>query len=120
MKIAISTTGENLDCPIDERFGRASQFLLYDLEQDTYCLIDNKQNLTSPQGAGIQAAQNIINAEADVVITGNVGPKAFRTLNAGKIKIYLVTGVTVREALQQYKKGLLPQAQDSNVEGHWI
>ncbi|HHY05571.1 MAG TPA: dinitrogenase iron-molybdenum cofactor biosynthesis protein [Clostridia bacterium] len=120
MKIAVSTTGESLDSLIDERFGRTSQFLLYDLEKNTYSLFDNKQNRTAPQGAGIQTAQNIINAKADVVITGNVGPKAFRTLNAGKIKVYLATGITVREALEQYKKGLLPEAQDSNVEGHWL
>ncbi|MDD4146647.1 MAG: NifB/NifX family molybdenum-iron cluster-binding protein [Clostridia bacterium] len=120
MTIAISTTGEDLDSLIDERFGRTRHFLLYDLEENTYHLIDNQQNLTSPQGAGIQAAQNIIKAEANAVITGNVGPKAFRTLNAGKIKIYLATGVTVREALEQYQKGLLAQAQDNNVEGHWL
>jgi len=36
MKVAISTTGQTLDAPLDPRFGRARNFLVYDLEQKTF------------------------------------------------------------------------------------
>ena len=84
MKIAITSKEQTLEGYMDERFGRAPYFIIYNLENDTYQCIDNKQNLNSAQGAGIQAAQNITNTEAKALITGNVGPKAFQVLK-GKL-----------------------------------
>ncbi|NLC71368.1 MAG: dinitrogenase iron-molybdenum cofactor biosynthesis protein, partial [Desulfuromonadaceae bacterium] len=36
MKIAFTTSGENLDAPVDSRFGRAARFLLFDLDKKTF------------------------------------------------------------------------------------
>jgi len=120
VKIGISCQGDTLDSPLDERFGRASKFIIYDLDNNSFICIDNTQNLSSAQGAGVQAAQNVINAGAGVVITGNVGPKAFRALSAAEIEIYTASGLSVKEAIEKFKKGLLNKANSNNVEGHWI
>jgi len=120
MKIAISATGSDLCSALDARFGRTSQFIIYDLDNDSYISVDNEQNLTSAQGAGIQSAQTIIKTGAEAVITGNVGPNAFRTLTAGNVDIYLGTGLTVQEAIDKFKNKTLQKASGNNVEGHWM
>ena len=119
MKIAFSTSGRNLDAPLDSRFGRAARFLVLDAEEGTFELIDNAQNLNAAQGAGIQSAENIIRAGADCLVSGHCGPKAFRVLQAAGVKIYNCTAATIAEALEQFKAGKLQAAAGADVEGHW-
>jgi predicted Fe-Mo cluster-binding NifX family protein len=72
-------------------------------------------NLGSTGGAGIQSGQLMVNRQVDVVITGNVGPNAFQTLQAAKIKIITGANGTIRETLQQYKEGKLNPATSPSV-----
>ena len=74
MLIALTAIEESLQAEVDSRFGRAKKFMIYDIEKGTYSFIDNKQNLNSPQGAGIQSAQNVVETGAEAVITGHCGP----------------------------------------------
>lgn len=109
MKIAITTSGNDLNAPLDSRFGRAPKFLIYDLESKTFEVADNKQNLNAAQGAGIQSSQNIARLGAGAVITGHCGPKAFRVLQAAGIKIHNSSAATVSEALELYIAGKLAE-----------
>ena len=120
MKIAISQREKTPNSFLDERFGRAPHFIIYDLEKDSYHSIDNAQNLNSAQGAGIQSAQTVANAGAKVLITGNVGPKAFQVLEKAGVDIYLAKATTVKEAINDYKAGKLPKTTTNNVERHWM
>jgi predicted Fe-Mo cluster-binding NifX family protein len=119
MKIAITTSGKDLNGPLDGRFGRAPKFLIYDLEANTFEIVDNEQNLNAAQGAGIQSAQNIARLGAGALITGHCGPKAFRVLQAAGVKIYNTSAVTVAEALDQYRAATIAEATSADVEGHW-
>ncbi len=119
MKVAITTQGQTIDAGTDPRFGRAAGFIIYDLETDEFVYKDNSVNLESAQGAGIQTAKNIIDSGAQTVITGNVGPKAFTTLQAAGVEIFLCSEPTVKEAIAAYKKGALANTESANVEGHW-
>jgi predicted Fe-Mo cluster-binding NifX family protein len=119
MYIAISTRGNTLDSEIDPRFGRAGFFILIDPETMNLEVLENKQNLQLPQGAGIQAAQTVVDRGAKVVLTGNCGPKAFRVLQAAGVKVGIGISGTVRQAVEQYKQGKTPFANAPNVEGHW-
>ena len=120
MKIAVTSLGESLESPIDQRFGRARFFVLYDLENGEWSVHDNKQNLEAAQGAGIQAARNVAALGVGCVLTGHCGPNAFRTLRAAGIELYLGVKGTVAEAVEQVKAGELKPAQDADVEGHWV
>lgn len=120
MKIAISSRETTLVGSLDERFGRAPHFIIYDLEKDSYHCIDNTQNLNSAQGAGIQSAQTIANTGVDALITGNVGPKAFQVLERAAVDIYLTKATTIKEALQNFKAGKLTKTTTNNVDGHWV
>lgn len=119
MKIAFTTSGTDLNGPLDSRFGRAPRFLIYDLENKTFQMLDNKQNLNAAQGAGIQSAETVVRAGADVVITGHCGPKAFRVLGAAGVRIFNAGPSTVAEALDSYLNDKLAEAKSADVDGHW-
>ena len=120
MKIAITSQGQDLDSPIDPRFGRAKYFIVIDTEADGFTITDNSMNLNAAQGAGIQAGRNVVELGVEAVITGHVGPKAFATLQAGEVKIFIGATGTVADAIKQFKAGQLEQTNAANVEGHWV
>ena len=119
MKIAITAQAEGLDAQVDPRFGRAAGFAVVDTETDAYSYIDNAQNVNAAQGAGIQAAQTVLNAGVEALVTGHCGPKAFRTLEQGGVKIYPGAEGSVAEAVEQFKAGKLQEADSADVQSHW-
>jgi predicted Fe-Mo cluster-binding NifX family protein len=122
MKIAVTSYGEDLASKIDRSFGRAKWFVVIDKETGTFEAHSNTQNVNAAQGAGIQAAQNISDLGADVVLTGNVGPNAYRTLNAASIKIFIVGKKVeiVEEAISEWELGTLREVSEATIEGHWV
>lgn len=121
MKIAITATKEGLQMPVDERFGRAQGFAIVDGDDPagSYTYIPNTQNLQAAQGAGIQAAEHVAKTGATVLLTGHVGPKAYRALAAAKIEIYSGIKGTIAQAVEDFKAGKLTKADGADVEGHW-
>lgn len=75
MKIALSTSGENLESLLDLRFGRCKYFYIYDVENKSGYTIEN-EGLKANEGAGIVASQQLVDENIDVIITGNLGPNA--------------------------------------------
>jgi predicted Fe-Mo cluster-binding NifX family protein len=120
MKIALSAQQDDLQALIDPRFGRAQFFILYDTETGGFTAHSNDQNLNAVQGAGIQAAQNVARLGADAVITGHVGPKAFNTLQAAGIKVYVGVAGDVQTALEDYRAGKFREVNQPDVAGHWM
>ena len=119
MKIAITTSVDNLDAPVDPRFGRAKAFLVYDTDSAEWSLVDNAQNVNAAQGAGIQSATTVVNTGAEAVLTGNCGPRAFATLSAANVKIYSGAAGSVQEAIDKFKAGELKASGGSNVDAHF-
>lgn len=120
MKIAVTAQGADLNAAVDSRFGRARYFVVVDTETQKSTAVDNGINLNTAQGAGIQAGRNVVELGIQTVKAGNVGPKAFRVLQADGIKVLLCPdGITVEETVECLKRGDLKQADQANVEGHW-
>ncbi len=119
MKIAFSTSGSDLNAALDTRFGRAAKFLVLDLENGEFEVIDNQQNLNAAQGAGIQSAETVIRSGAKALVSGHCGPKAFRVLAAAGVKVYTSDDPTVASALEKFKREELQEATGADVEGHW-
>ena len=76
--------------------------------------------LNMPQGAGIQASQNVLARKPEVVLTGNCGPKAFRVLQAAGVAVVVGVTGTARNAVQDYLAGKYQPVEEANVEGHWV
>ena len=119
MKIAIASAGKDMDAAVDNRFGRASAFVVYDTETDSFEAVDNMVNLNAAQGAGIQTAQNVASTGARVVLASNYGPKAVQVLKAAGIRMYITAASTVREAVREYTDGTLKETEGANVRSHW-
>jgi predicted Fe-Mo cluster-binding NifX family protein len=119
-KVAVTCESPSLDAQVDPRFGRAAGFLIVDPETMEFEYIDNGSTQVMAQGAGIQAAENVSNSGAKVLLTGYVGPKAFQGLAAAGIKIgQNLDSMTVRQAIEKFKAGEVEFAEASNKEGHW-
>lgn len=122
MKVAVTSYGKDLTSEVDRSFGRAKWFVIIDVETGSSEARSNEQNVNAAQGAGIQAARNVADLGVDAVITGNVGPKAFRTLTAASIKIYVFDKnvKTVGKAFTEWKNGELQEVTEATVESHWV
>ena len=118
MKICVTATTDSLDAQIDPRFGRCAYFILVDSETMQFEAIPNGAAGASG-GAGIQAAQTISNKGVALLITGNVGPKAFQALAAAGIEIATGAFGTVYEAVEKYKRGELNKTGAPTVGGHF-
>ncbi len=110
MKIAITSNGANLDAPTSPVFGRCPMVVLVETETLQFEAIENPA-IAAPSGAGIQAAQLVVERGAQAVVTGNVGPNALDVFQSASVPIYLFNGGTVRDAVEAFKAGkLLPVA----------
>ena len=114
MKICITAQGDNLDAQVDPRFGRCQYFIIVDPETKEFEAIENS-NIQAMGGAGIQSGQLIASKGVNVVLTGNVGPNAFQTLQAAGLEIIIGVSGTVKEAVERYKRGELKSTQGPSV-----
>jgi len=118
VKIAISSDGPDLDGMLDPRFGRAAGFIVANPQTLEFDYIDNGSGQAKAQGAGIQAAETVAATGAEAVLSGHVGPKAFRALEAAGIKVVQhMENKTVRQAIEAYASGSVSFSQNSNGKG---
>ncbi|NOR18147.1 dinitrogenase iron-molybdenum cofactor biosynthesis protein [candidate division WOR-3 bacterium] len=118
MKIAITSTGQDLTSQIDPRFGRSPYFIFIDPETMQFEAIENP-NVNAMGGAGIQTAQLIANKGVEVILTGSCGPNAFQTLQAAGVKVIVGVVGTINEAIEKYKSGGLKPTAGPNVGSHF-
>ena len=119
MKIAVTSTGKDVKSELDRRFGRCANFLVIDTEgNDEVEVLDNKA-IASGGGAGIAAAQQLIDRKIDVLITGNVGPNAYETLHAAGVEIYSGENGRILDLIDRFVRGELKKSDSSNVNGHF-
>lgn len=121
MKIAIGCLNNETSSQVSQRLGRCPWIGLYDTNGGKWEFIENSQNQNAAQGAGIQTAQNIVNAGATVLLTPNTGPKAMHVLGAAGVEIYQTpAGKNVEQCVELYSSGALKKIESANVEGHWV
>jgi predicted Fe-Mo cluster-binding NifX family protein len=119
MKVAITSIDGTLEGKVDERFGRARKIIVYDTETKEHTVVDNSMNLNAAQGAGIQAAQNMVRTGAKAIISGHFGPKAFQVIQTAGLDVYSATDMTVMEAIKGFDEGKLTKLTGADVSSHW-
>ena len=117
MKIAVSSSGNDLNAQVDPRFGRCRYFIVIDPDTMEYEASENTSGV-SGGGAGIASGQLIAGKGVDSVLTGNCGPNAFNVLEASGIKV--ITGVSgvVHEVVEGFKSGKYQPVSKPNVAPH--
>jgi len=83
-------------------FGRAPYFMFVDSDNEEIAIKENPAADT-PGGAGIKAAQFIVDNNADVLITVRCGENAAEVFRAANISIYKAAHGTARENYRFYK-----------------
>ena len=106
MRVVIPANGADLDAPTSPIFGRSPMFILVDPETLNFEALPNPA-LDAPGGAGVQAAQIVLQRGVEAVIAPSLGPNAFRVIQAAGIPAYRMQGVTVREVIAAYNAGQL-------------
>ncbi len=118
MKIAVSSSGKDLDSQVDTRFGRCACFVIVETDDMSFEAFDN-ESIALGGGAGIRAAQVVASKGAKAIITGNVGPNAVQTLSAAGVEIFVGQSGTVREVIENYTRGKINSTSTPNVADHY-
>lgn len=116
-RIAVTTRGESPDAQVYERFGRTYWLLIYDPLLDSWEAIDNRFNRNLMKGVGVATAEELIRSGVAVVITGETGPKAYRTLAGAGVKVVQDVAGTAYEAVQDWLAGEMSPAREANDAG---
>jgi len=110
IKVAVSSTGKDIQSGVSDIFGRCPYFIIAEIEDKKIVKIECIENASANQigGAGIYAARTIAEKGAEVVISGNMGPRAFSVLKQFNIEVYRSNkGKSVEETLQEFINGKL-------------
>ena len=114
MIVCITSEGENPDSQIDPRFDRADYFIIVDLESGKLEAVRN-EHAGEMGGVGVRSAQLMADKGVSCIITGHVGPNAFKALQSFKVEIFTGASGTVKETLEKYKKGELKKAESADA-----
>lgn len=88
MKIAIPVDEKSMETSVCLSFGRTPYFLIYDTETKKSSYLDNSA-AASQGGAGIKAAQIIVDNKVSALLTPRCGENAANVIKAAEIKIYV-------------------------------
>lgn len=117
MKIAVAATGMNKTDLTDSRFGRGNYFQIYDTETTDITSVENEAK-NADGGAGIAAAQQIIDLGVDVLISWKVGPNAYKLFNKAGIKMFSSECKPVEKVFEDYNNGLLKEIEGAGPAHH--
>lgn len=106
MKIMIPVDENSTESKICISFGRAPYFLINDTDSNESKYIENTA-ADSQGGAGIKAAQIIVDNEAEILITPRCGQNAADVLNAANIKIFKSISDSVQDNINNFLSGKL-------------
>jgi predicted Fe-Mo cluster-binding NifX family protein len=106
MRIVVTSSGVDLRAPASPLFGRCRAYVFVETESMTFEAVENPA-IGAASGAGIQAAQFVVQQGAGAVVTGNLGPNAYDVFQSAGVPVYLFGGGTVRQAAEAFKTGLL-------------
>ncbi len=116
VRIIVPINQKREDSEINPSLGRSPYYLLYDTATEETELIDNTSK-DSPSGAGVAAAQIMIDAGAEVLLTPRCGDRAHAALKGADVEIMLTQPGTARENIEAYLAGRLSEL-DTVVKGH--
>lgn len=117
-RVVVSSNGEDLGSSVDPRFGRCQFFILVDLDTMNFSATPNPAEAAAG-GAGVEAAQAVLDMGVSTVLTGNIGPNAFRTLDAAGVRVYPGATGTVLETVERFRRGDMKEVAKATVSDHF-
>jgi len=89
MKVAITSTGNNMESKLDQRFGRCAFFTVFDTETKGLEFIPNP-NKDALEGAGPASVQLVASRNVGKIISGEFGIKIKPLLDSLKIQMIVL------------------------------
>lgn len=113
MKITFPTNDDKgLEGQLADHFGRAPTFTIIDSETEELNVIDNSgEHFGGRQSAPVL----VINNGTNVLICKALGRKAIARFAESNIDVYITEKLTVKNALEAYKKQELRKATDNEA-----
>lgn len=106
MKIAIPVDDNNMETTVCMSFGRTPYFLIYETETKDSVFLDNSA-AASQGGAGIKAAQMIVDNKVSALLTPRCGENAAEVIKAANIKMYKTMGDSIKDNINAFNEGKL-------------
>ncbi|MFX0183288.1 MAG: NifB/NifX family molybdenum-iron cluster-binding protein [Candidatus Hodarchaeota archaeon] len=107
MKIGLPSNGIDLSNPFSPVFGRCPYFIIYDSNKHEVEKSYPNTAKNAAGGAGIQAAQSMIDNFVEAVIALQIGPNAWNVLKSAGIRIYTGINGTIQQNINAFLDGQL-------------
>ena len=117
MKIAIPVDEKTLESNVCVSFGRTPYFLIYNIETKESIFIENIA-AASTGGAGIKAAQIIVDNKTNVLLTPRLGENAADVLKPAEIKIYKTITGSAKDNIDAFIASKLPLLDEFHAGFH--
>lgn len=117
MKIAMPIEDKTMEASVYQSFARAPYFLIYDIETNKSVFLDNSA-VASQGGAGIKAAQTIVDSKAEALLTPQCGENAASAIKAAGIKMYKTVNGSIRDNINLLNEGKLSLLEDIHAGFH--
>ena len=117
MLLAIPTESKDINTAVCPSFGRAPYFLLFDTESRKTAVIDNP-GASAQGGAGIKAAQALVDRKADALLTPRCGENAAEMLQAANIALYKSRDGSVASNITLFTEGKLALLEEIHAGFH--
>lgn len=106
MKIALPTENKDINSMLCASFGRAPYYLIYDTVTQSSVFVDNTA-AASAGGAGIKAAQLLIDSSINALIAPRCGQNAALVLQAAGIALYQSKDAPLAQNIALLQQGKL-------------
>lgn len=104
MKVAITSSGNNVDAQLDQRFGRCAYFAFYDTESKSVEFVENT-NKDAAEGAGPASVAMVANHQVSKIISGEFGFKIKGMLNDLNIQMVMIKeNMTIQDIISLLDK----------------
>lgn len=117
MKIAMPVDDKFMETSVCQSFGRAPYFLIYDTESKESVFLDNSA-AASQGGAGIKAAQTIVDNNVRALLTPRCGENAAEVIKAANIKLYKTINDSIKDNIDALNEGKLSLLVDIHAGFH--
>ncbi|MDW5300616.1 MAG: NifB/NifX family molybdenum-iron cluster-binding protein [Sedimentibacter sp.] len=106
MKIAIPVNEASMESNICISFGRAPYYLIYETDTKESTFLNNIA-ATSQGGAGIRAAQSLVDNNIEALIVPRSGGNAADVINQANIKMYKTINDSISDNINAFNEGKL-------------
>ncbi|HKL57695.1 MAG TPA: NifB/NifX family molybdenum-iron cluster-binding protein [Sphaerochaeta sp.] len=117
MIIAIPSDKDSLDSAVCVSFGRSPLYCLYNTETEQSTFLVNSA-ADSPGGAGIKAAQLLVDNKVDILITVRCGENAAQVLQPANVQLFKALNLSVADNIAAHKQSKLEPLKEVHAGYH--